>query len=321
MRTIRNASVAVVGGAGFLGSHLVNHLIEDRGCKVRVVDNLSVGLTKYIHPKASFSAVDVCIGDHDFLADLIKGSEWLFMVAAIPFVPDGFKRPLHTFENTATSVLKVLCAAEKAGVEGTLVVSSAEIFGSTVGGAVSESSPIVPHSTYAAAKQAADSLVQVRWHEAGVRSLAVRQFNSYGPRCLQPLVLTTIISQLANGPVVQLGNNTTRDFQFCADTVKAWTLLLENGQWGDVINCGSETCITIYDLAEMVGRIMGYDKIEIVLDESRVRPGKVEVWHLHADCTKMHSVIGRQQTIALEDGLAQTIAWYRKNGGWDFARE
>lgn len=323
MRTIRNCSVAVVGGAGFLGSHLVDHLIEDRGCKVLVLDNLSIGRMEYVNKEASFERFDVC-GCEDKLASILRkhSVRWLFMVAAIPFVPDGFKQPLHTFENTATVVLKVLNAVQKAEIDGALVISSAEIYGSSVSGAISEDTPIRPHSTYAAAKQAADSLVQVRWHEAGIKSLAARQFNSYGPRCLQPLVLTTIISQLANGPNVKLGNDTTRDFQFCTDTVRIWVELLEKGEWGQVVNCGSETCIKIYDLARLVGKMMGHNSINIEVDPDRVRPDKVEVWHLHANCKKLHSIIGYRERVSLEEGIRRTIEWFRRNDSkWDFRRD
>lgn len=318
MTSIRDASCAVIGAAGFLGSHLTDLLLRERGCRVLAVDNLSVGHRKYVHPEATFVWHDLC--GRDDLTDLFceHGIEWVFMVAAIPFVPDGFRRPLHTFEVTATAVLRVLSAADAANVQGTLVVSSAEIYGSAVSGAVSEDMPVCPHSTYAAAKQAADSLVRVRWHEAGVRSLAARQFNSYGPRTLHPLVLTTIVDQLSRGPVVRLGNNTTRDFQYCDDTVRIWVELLETEAWGEVVNCGSETSVRIYDLARLVGAAMGHESIEIEVDPARVRPDKVEVWHLHADCKKLHGLIGYRERVRLEEGVRRTLAWYRANGGWDF---
>lgn len=322
MRTIRDCKVAVVGGAGFLGSHLVQHLVEDRNCKVLVVDNLSVGHRRYIHPQAEFEWFDLCNREND-LAEILRdhGIRWVFMVAAIPYVPDGFRKPLHTFEVTATAVLRVLNAVQATNVDGTLVISSAEIYGSTVQGAITEDTPVCPHSTYAAAKQAADSLVQVRWHEAGVKALAARQFNSYGPRMLHPLVLTTLVDQLQRGPKVRLGNNTVRDFQYCADAVNIWAELLERGSWGEVVNCGSETCIRIFDLARLVGSAMGYDRIEIEVDPSRVRPDKVEVWHLHADCTKLHSIIGYRERVTLEDGIRRTLEWHKQNGGWDFQPE
>lgn len=321
MRTIQGCKVAVIGGAGFLGATLTDHLIADRDCDVLVIDNLSVGQRKYVPPGARFVWCDVC-GPEEHLITLLRDHHvrFVFMTAAIPFVPDGFLKPLHTFNVTAGAVLRVLEVAAKAEVEGTAVISSAEIFGGETSGRVSETTPIQPRSTYAVAKQAADSLVQVRWREAGVKSLAIRQFNSYGPRCLQPLVLTTIIDQLSCGPTVKLGNNTTRDFQYCTDTVSVWVEILEKGNWGDVVNCGSETCIRVFDLAKMVGKLMGYDAIDIVVDPSRVRPDKVEVWHLQADCAKLHALIGYRERVSLEEGVLRTIEWYRQNGGWDFQR-
>ena len=182
MRDIRNCNVCVIGGAGFLGSQLVDHLIEDRGCNVLVLDNLITGLKKHIHPKAKFEWFDIR-DDENHLAKILltMNIEYVFNYAAEPYIPECFERPMHFFDINATSVLRVLNACQKANIKGVLQVSSAEIYGDMTG-KISENDPIVPHSTYGVSKVAADGLVQVRWREARVPAIAMRQFNCVGER-------------------------------------------------------------------------------------------------------------------------------------------
>ena len=165
-REIKNTNVCVIGGAGFLGSHLVDYLIEERKCKVLVLDNLISGSEKHIHKKAEFFEYDIR-DDYKFLRTIFNSQEikWVFNYAAEPYIPEGFERPLHFFEINATSVLNVIMACEESHVKGLLQVSSAEIYGNMTG-KIKESDPVEPHSTYGVSKLAADGLVQVRWKES-----------------------------------------------------------------------------------------------------------------------------------------------------------
>src|SRR6266851_10016763 len=136
MRSILNVNCCVVGGAGFLGSHLVNHLIEDRGCKVLVIDNLEVGKYEFIHKDADFEHVDIT-GSEDHLRRLFyqyaenktDSVRYVFNYAARPYVPDSYERPIRTADVNFMGALKVINAAQEAGVEAILQVSSAEVFG------------------------------------------------------------------------------------------------------------------------------------------------------------------------------------------------
>ena len=315
---IRNKKVCVIGGAGFLGSHLVNHLIDDRGCKVLVLDNLITGMKKYIHDDATFKWFDIRDSEQD-LAKVFRDNEieYVFNYAAEPYIPECFERPMHFFDINATSVLRVLTACQLANVSGLLQVSSAEIYGDMVG-KITESDPVVPHSTYGVSKMAADGLVQVRWREAKVPAIAMRQFNCVGERETHEYVIPEIIQQLARGPIVKLGNNSFRDFQYAGDAVKMAVELLEKGEFGEVYNMGSEGGSTIYDLAHTIGALMGHKgEITIDVDESKKRPW--EIWHLQSDNTKLYSVIDARPEDSLEDALVKTIDFYVDNGNkWDF---
>ena len=317
MSKIQNSKVVVIGGAGFLGSHLVDHLIEDRKCDVLVLDNLITGKKKFIHEKAKFEWFDIT-GSEDQLRKIFEhhGTEYVFNYAAEPYIPVSFERPLHVFNINAFGALKVMNAAQDAGVKGILQVSSAEIYGN-VDGKINEDSPVHPHSTYGVAKAAIDYAVQARWREAGTPAIAMRQFNCVGERETHEYVIPVIIEQVQYGDgVIKLGNNSFRDFQYAGDAVRMAVELLEKGQFGEVYNMGSEEGVKIYDLAHRIASFMGKD-IEIEVDPARVRPW--EIWHLQSDNTKLYSVIDARPKVTLNQALNKTIEYYYKNNcKWDY---
>lgn len=362
MRSVRNCSVSIVGGAGFLGSHIVNHLCDDRACDVLVIDNLVVGRREFVNPKARFVHHDIT-GSEDYLRNLFVEHKTRFVLnyAARPYVPDSFDRPLRTFDVNAVGAMKVINAAQEAGCEGILQISSGELYGGGQFGCIDSQSraeregewkekidemgAVVPHSTYGTAKAAIDYFVQTRWREAKTPCIALRQFNCVGPNETHPYVVPEIISQLAkqtddavckkchtvrnmaNPPcircggtfidpdyqaVVHLGNNSFRDFLYAGDQSRMAVELLEKGQFGDVYNLGSETGIKIYDLAKLIGKLMGFNEVVVQEDASRKRPW--EIWYLKSDNSKIYSVIESRPQVPLEEALRRTIQSYCDNG-------
>jgi len=315
IRTIEDTNVCVIGGAGFLGSHLVNHLINDRNCNVLVLDNLITGKKEFLHPKAKFIWCDITQSEAMLRKIFEKNEiEYVFNYAAEPYIPVSFERPLHVFDINARGALMVMNAAQEAGVKGILQVSSAEIYGDAPEYKIDESYPAHPHSTYGAAKLAIDMLVQTRWKEAKTPVIALRQFNCLGERETHEYVIPAIIEQAFKGDVVYLGNDSFRDFQYAGDAVKMAVELLENGEFGEVYNMGSEEGIKIYDLAHLIAKIIG-KKIGIIEDKKRMRPW--EIWHLQSDNTKLYSVIDYRPQVKLEEALKLTIEDYRENG-WSY---
>lgn len=317
MRNIQNHNVCVIGGAGFLGSHLVDYLLLERGCGVLVLDNLISGHKKYVHPHARFLWHDIR-SEEKYLAKILEdyNIDYVFNYAAEPYIPECFDKPLHFFDINATSVLRVLNACQAARVKGLLQVSSAEIYGDSKG-KIAEDAKIEPHSTYGVSKVAADGLVQVRWREANVPAIAMRQFNCYGERETHEYVIPEIISQLSKTSKVKLGNNSFRDFLYAGDAVRMAVELLERGTFGEVYNMGSQEGIRIFDLAKLIGRLIGWeDGIDLIEDESRRRPW--EIWHLQSDNTKLYSTIRTRPQTSLEEGLKKTIQYFFGNGGWDW---
>jgi len=311
----------------------VNYLIDKRNCQVLVLDNLISGLKKHIHKKATFLWYDIR-ENYQELAKILRQYqvEYVFNYAAEPYVPDCFERPLHFFTINAVAALNVLNACQEANIKAVLQVSSAEIYGEAKG-KIAEDAPVIPHSTYGVSKVAADGLVQVRWREAKVPAIAMRQFNCVGERETHEYVIPEIISQLNDqepgqsrdglGNVdvwrtVHLGNNSERDFQYAGDAVRMAVELLEKGQFGEVYNMGSESTIKIYDLAKLIGHVMfDYGRVEIEQDPKRVRPW--EIWHLQSDNLKLYTTIEARPAVLLYDALKRTVDYYRVNGcKWDW---
>ena len=329
-RNISGTNVAIIGGAGFLGSHLVDYLIEEKGCQVLVIDNLESGRREFIHPKANFAYCDITQSEH-YLLTLFKHHEiqYVFNYAACPYIPVSFERPLHVFNVNAFGALKVINAAHEAGCEGILQVSSAEIYGEGTrhsendlehlrSNKIDEHDDVCPHSSYGAAKAAIDAMVQVRWKEAQVPCIALRQFNCIGERETHPYIVPEIISQLSkcddtrSSAIVKLGNNSFRDFQYAGDAVCMAVELLEKGTFGEVYNMGSEEGVKMYDLAGMIGKVMGFEKVIVEQDPSRIRP--YEIWHLQSDNTKLYNTITTRPTVTFQEALQRTVADFYSSG-------
>lgn len=342
---IDGSVVAVVGGAGFLGSHLVDYLVCDKRCRVWVVDNFISGKRKYIHKNAEYVNLDIT-GPEQLLHNFFKqiGVNYVFNYAAMPYVPDSFKRPLKVFDINAFGALKVINAAHEAGAKGILQISSAEIYGNEPATSeegvipMNEDYPARPHSSYGASKLAIDSLVQCRWKEAKVPVISLRQFNCVGARETHAYIVPELISQCwrqiktlpygrdSSGKprlIISLGNNTSRDFLCATDQVVMATELLEKGQFGEVYNLGSESHISIYELAYLVADIMARQlganlpDVTIVKDPNKVRPW--DIWTLKSDNSKIYSIISARPKGSLCDGIKAAIGHFISNGGcWDF---
>lgn len=325
-RNIRNCNTVVVGGCGFLGSHLVKHLIEDRGCNVLVIDNLISGKKEFLHKDAEFVWADITGSEYQ-LYKLLKSHKTRFVMnmAAEPYIPISFERPLHVFDINAMGALKVINSAQDAGCEGILTMSSGEIYGEggrSPGEKIRETDQVFPHSTYGSAKAAIDNLIQVRWKEAKTPCIALRQFNCIGENDhVHPYICPELIRQIHNASgldvEVKLGNNSFRDFLYAGDAMKMATELLEKGQFGEVYNSGSQTGITMYELAKLIGEIMG-KRVSVVQDPTRVRPW--EIWELLASCEKLYSIIDYRPQVSLQEALRIMVVDFHSNGskwGWE----
>ncbi|MDP3765318.1 MAG: GDP-mannose 4,6-dehydratase [Nanoarchaeota archaeon] len=313
--TFQNRNVLVLGGAGFIGSTLVRELIREKA-NVIVLDNFSSG--DIVNLKEVEDSIQIIKGDirDSNIKDILKKNnvEYVFNLAAFPFIPECYDKPLEFFDVDARGVLNIMLASKEANVKRILQYSTSEVYGTAKYVPMDEDHPTFPMSTYAVSKLAADRLCFTLHHEHNVPVIILRQFNVYGPRLTQPYVTPEIIKQLSKGNKVKIGNiEARRDLTYVTDAVRgAIDLMKHDNAVGEVFNMGSGKDWSIKELAEMIGALMGHKSIEIEIDKQRLRP--LDVQRLQADYTKINKLTGWKPTIGLEEGLKKTIDWFKENG-------
>lgn len=313
-------NVLVTGGAGFIGSELSRHLLKENA-NVVVLDNLLAGRKENLQEILKdivFLQKDIL--DTDFEKALKQHSiDLVFNLAAEPFIPDSYEKPSRFMEINTIGVLKILLAAKKAGVERIIQYSTSEVYGTAKQIPMNEEHPTLPLSTYAVSKLAADRLCYTLYHEQGIPVIILRQFNVFGMRETHPYIIPIIIDQLHKSNKVRLGNTkATRDFTFVSDAARAAIMLMQSDKAvGEVVNSGVGMEVSVEQIANTVGKLMGHKKIEIVVEEKRLRPLDVE--RLNCDNSKLKEMTGWQPKVSFEQGLQLTIQDFRERGNkWPF---
>jgi UDP-glucose 4-epimerase len=310
--------VLVTGGAGFIGSHLVEALANARE-RIVVFDNFTTG-TKGNLAGAS-ARVDVVEGDVrdlDSLRGVMEGVDVVFHLAAVSAVAPSVKDPLTTNAVNVTGTLNVLIAARDAGVRRVVFASSAAVYGSDPAVPTAETVPFAPLSPYAASKATGELYCRVFAKLYGVEAVALRLFNVYGPR-QNPAsedsgVVTRFLSRLAGGqpPIIDGDGEQSRDLVYVGDVVGAFLRSCEaSAASGEVFNIGSGRSTTINELAETLAGIAAPGQVLRPIH----RPERVgDVRHSCADISKARQLLGYAPAVALADGLARTLAWWRESG-------
>ena len=315
MHRYEGAHILVTGGAGFIGSELVRQL-HDLGAIVSVLDNFSSGADANLAELPRVQVVRGDIRDKELVEKLVRDQEFIFNLAAFPFIPASYAYPRMTFEVNVTGTLNVLLAAmkEKADIKMMCHISTSEVYGTAQYVPMDEKHPLNPHSTYAVSKLAADRLCFTLYHEHGLPLAIIRPFNAYGPRETHPYIIPVIISQLSTSDTLTLGNiESSRDFTYVADTTRG---LLIAGQTpaakGETINIGSNSDIKVKDLTYSIARLMGKKDVKINIDSKRLRPLDVE--RLYCSNEKAKKILNWTPQTSLEEGLQFTINWFENNG-------
>lgn len=303
----------IIGGAGFIGSHIVDSLIEKKE-QVVVIDNLISGNKDFINEKAIFEWGDIRVKQD--LKRIFKKYKFdrVMNLAAQPYIPECFDDPELFFETNANGTLNVLMICEKYNID-ILQYASAEEYG-TQTKKINEDTAVNPQSTYGVSKVAADYLCKVRNKESGLQVISLRQFNCYGERETHEYVIPEIISQLSKSNIVYLGNiKAERDFLYVKDAAEYAIELLEKGLVGEMYNLGSSECINIENLTYLIADLMGVKNVKIKIDENKLRPDDIE--RLESDNTKIHQVVDYRPQTSFKEGLKKTINYYKKYG-WHF---
>jgi NAD dependent epimerase/dehydratase len=311
--------VLVTGSDGFIGSHLVEKLV-DIGCEVTaLVYYNSLGSWGWLDhiPTEILKKVNVISGDirdYHFLKGIMKDTEIVFHLAALIGIPFSYKSPNLYVDTNIKGTLNVLNSALEVGVDKVIHTSTSEVYGSAQYVPIDEDHPLIGQSPYSATKIAADKLAESYFTSYNLPVAIIRPFNTYGPRQSARAIIPTIISQALGGYDIILGSKEpTRDFTYVSDTVTGFIEVAKSVKSiGQVINVGSGFEISIGDLAKKIVSQIDVN-LKIITDESRYRPGKSEVLRLWADTGKAEKLLDFRTSHSLDEGIKKTIEWF-KNG-------
>lgn len=307
--------VLVTGAGGFIGSHLVERLVE-LGARVRALVRYNSrndwGLLELL-PAAVKTEVEVVAGDitDPFgTAAAVSGCEYLFHLAALIAIPYSYLAPAQYVAVNCQGTLNLLEAARRQGVARFIHTSTSETYGTARYTPIDEGHPLQGQSPYAASKIGADKLAESYHLSFGLPVATIRPFNTYGPRQSARAVIPTIISQALTQPVIRLGNlKPLRDLNYVSDTVAGFLRVAESdAAVGEVINIGSGQAVSIGDLAHLILELLGLDK-PIQTEAERFRPDDSEVMVLLCDNAKARRLLGWQPQVSLAAGLQRTIAY------------
>ncbi len=308
-------NVLVTGGAGFIGSHLVDALIQE-GCYVRVIDNLTNGklenLNKHKDNK-QFEFVKGSITDPFDVAKAVKDIEIVFHLACL-----GVRHSIiHPFENhrvNAEGTLMVLQETYKSGVKKFIYCSSSEVYGTAEYVPMPESHPTYPCTVYGASKLAGEAYARAYYKTYRFNTVIVRPFNTYGPRSHHEgdageIIPKSIVRALNGETILIFGDGSqTRDFTYVEDSARG---LVAAAKYDDTscrtFNMGSNFEISIQQIAEIILQKSGNPSSKI--ENIRNRPG--DVLRLYADATAFNRVTGWKPMVTLEEGIMKTIEWFK----------
>lgn len=299
----------VTGGAGFIGSHLVDALLV-RGDRVRVLDDLSNGLAENVPEGAQLAVGDV--SDYEVVAAAVEGIDVVFHQAGLGSVRRSVEAPRRTDLVNAHGTLVVLDAARHAGVRRVVGASSSSVYGGAAPLPTRETHPVLPRSPYAVSKLALEHYCRVFHELMGVETVCLRYFNVYGPRqradSPYAAVIPLFVDALRHGrPEVVHGDGLqSRDFTFVADAVQANLLAAEapvERCGGRVYNVAGGEQHSVLDLLAVLAKLTGVDAEPKHTDP---RPGDVR--HSHADLEAARTDLGYEPQVSLEEGLRRTLA-------------
>ena len=318
MPSLKDKSVLVTGGAGFIGSHLIDLMIAEKPSRIVAVDNFFLGEESNLeNAKSEFPGLKVenCdASDYNKMKEIITQNQTdvVFNLAMVP-LPVSLERPSWAFDINV-DITRVICELCREGRFGALVqYSSSEVYGTALENKMSETHQLLPCTPYAASKAACDHLVHSYHKTFGIDMLIIRPFNNYGPRQNDKSyagVIPITIKRIMNGetPVIFGGGNQTRDFLYVEDTARATIDAFKHlNTRGKTINVASGRETSINDLVKAMCNELDWTKP--LIHEKR-RPGDVDR-HI-GDITLAKQLIDFKPTVALEEGIKRTVDWYRE---------
>ena len=311
--SLSGTRVLVTGAGGFIGSHLVERLVELGATTRAFVHYRGDGSWGWLDQSPVKEDVEVIAGDlrdQDSVRRAVAGTEMVFHLGALIAIPYSYENPASFAQVNVVGTFHVLQAAREVGVRRVVHTSTSEVYGTAQRVPMDEAHPLQAQSPYAASKIGADKFAEAFRLSYGLPVVTVRPFNTFGPRQSARAVIPTIITQVLGGGVVRLGNlSPRRDFNYVRNTVEGFVrAAAAPDAVGRTLNLGSGREISIGELVELIGRLAGRS-VQVEVEEARTRPTGSEVERLLADISAARDILGWSPAVSLEDGLRETIAW------------
>jgi dTDP-glucose 4,6-dehydratase len=315
----KKQKVLVTGAGGFIGSHLVEKLVE-LGASVRAFVHYNSrgdpGLLRLAPPEIieKMELIGGDVRDPDAICKAVRDCQVVFHLGALISIPYSYRHPAEVAETNLMGTLNTLIACRDLGVQRLIHTSTSEVYGTAQHTPIDESHPLQGQSPYSASKIGADKLAESFFCTYQLPVTTVRPFNTYGPRQSARAVIPTIVTQALASRTIHLGNlDTIRDFTYVDDTVNGFICAAAAANVeGQTFNLGTGTEIRIGMLAEkIIQKVGAQSKIEI--DSERIRPQRSEVLRLLSDNTRARRQLGWHPLVSFDEGLDRTIEWIKAN--------
>ena len=318
MSFLQNKKILVTGADGFIGSHLVEYLIN-QGYQVKAVcyyNSFNSWGWLDSFEKEIVDKIEIFMGDirdPNGVREAMKDCDVIFHLAALIAIPFSYHSPDSYIDTNIKGTLNILQAAKDLNIQRVLVTSTSEVYGTAQYVPIDEKHPKQPQSPYSASKIGADAIADSFYRSFNLPVTIVRPFNTFGPRQSARAFIPTIVTQLLSGySEIKLGDlSPTRDLLFVKDTVRAFEAIANCEELiGHEVNIATNSEISIAEVARMI-----IDKINpkatIIQDEVRIRPEKSEVFRLFGDNTKLNRFTDWKTETSFADAIQETIEWFK----------
>jgi NAD dependent epimerase/dehydratase len=319
---LKNKNSVVTGADGFIGSHLVESLLE-MGVNVKAFccynSFNSLGWIDTF-AKEKQEKIEVFTGDirdPNEVRTALNGADIVFHLAALISIPHSYRSPDSYIDTNIKGTLNVLQASRAQNIKKILVTSTSEVYGTALYVPIDEKHPLQGQSPYSATKIGADKIAESFYRSFDLPVTIVRPFNTYGPRQSIRAVIPTIITQvLSDRKEIKLGNlESRRDFNFVNDICNGYIEIAKSDKTiGEEINIASGIDISIGEIAEKIFLVLGVERdVRILTDQERVRPKKSEVMRLLGSNEKLRSLTSWNPKYDMEKGIRDTVNWFKSN--------
>ncbi|MBI2470407.1 MAG: SDR family NAD(P)-dependent oxidoreductase [Planctomycetes bacterium] len=315
---LKRKKILITGADGFIGSHLVERLL-DENCQIKAfVYYNSFNSWGWLDtfPKDKLKNIEIFTGDirdPNGVRTAIKDVDVVFHLAALIGIPFSYHFPDSYIDTNIKGTLNILQACREYNIERVIVTSTSEVYGTAQYIPIDEKHPFQGQSPYSASKIGADKIAESFYRSFSVPVVIARPFNTYGPRQSARAIIPTIITQVLNGnKEIHIGSlHPTRDLNYVNDICNGFVALAKcDIALGKEVNIGSQTEISIENLANLLIELTG-SKAKILSEDARKRPETSEVERLVCDSSLLEELTGWRPAVSLKEGLIKTIEWFK----------